>query len=265
MRSIGTGTWDRGWVSGPPLEKVRAHVQQLLTHPDVSLRMVAAAAGVGHTSVELLSRGQMERATGTVVEALAGVTLAAVLRQITNPNQLVSAVGAARRLQALAVDDWGTEEIAGLVGVHPTLVRRHRTGPPYRRISWGYHERYRERNDKTQRQANLQSAADRRATGGADGWGPGPSGDRGARRPDVEQPLSPSRLLAPLPCVLAFGIPSAYLFRLRDRRLSMERSQREVAAAVGIGHGHLSQIEAGVVDPKLSTVRRLADCLGEPL
>lgn len=45
----------------------------------------------------------------------------------------------------------------------------------------------------------------------------------------------------------------------------MERSQREVAAEVGIGHGHLSQIETGLVDPKLSTIRRLADCLGLPL
>lgn len=60
-------------------------------------------------------------------------------------------------------------------------------------------------------------------------------------------------------------LPDPFIVRLRDRRLALERSQREVAAAVGIGHGHLSQIETGLVDPKLSTVRRLADCLGVSL
>lgn len=56
--------------------------------------------------------------------------------------------------------------------------------------------------------------------------------------------------------------PDPLIVRLRDRRLALERSQREVAAEIGIGHGHLSQIEAGVVDPKISTIRRLADHLG---
>lgn len=193
MHSIGAGTWDRGWVSGPPLERMRAHVLQLLAHPDVSLRMIAAAAGVGHTSTELLSRGQMERATGTVVEALAGVTLAAVLRQITNPNQLVSAVGSARRLQALAVDDWGTEEIAGLVGVHATLVRRHRSGPPYRRISWGYRERYRELYDKIQSQANPRGPSPVAGRRAADrGWvGPERWADEDLDDPNAQPPPPP--------------------------------------------------------------------------
>jgi transcriptional regulator with XRE-family HTH domain len=53
--------------------------------------------------------------------------------------------------------------------------------------------------------------------------------------------------------------------RLRERREQLGLSQRAVAADVNVGHGHLSQIEAGVVDPKLSTLRRLADCLGVPL
>jgi predicted transcriptional regulator len=38
-----------------------------------------------------------------------------------------------------------------------------------------------------------------------------------------------------------------------------------MGADIGIGHGHLSQIETGVVDPKLSTVRRMADSLGVPI
>ena len=53
--------------------------------------------------------------------------------------------------------------------------------------------------------------------------------------------------------------------RLAERRRELGQSQRKVAEQVGVGHGHLSQIETGVVDPKLSTVRRLADHLGIPL
>lgn len=51
------------------------------------------------------------------------------------------------------------------------------------------------------------------------------------------------------------------IVRLRERRLALGLSQRAVAAAVGIGHGHLSRIETGGVDPKMSTVRRLAEVL----
>lgn len=53
--------------------------------------------------------------------------------------------------------------------------------------------------------------------------------------------------------------------RLAARRRELELSQRELGADIGIGHGHLSQIETGVVDPKLSTVRRMADRLGVPI
>jgi transcriptional regulator with XRE-family HTH domain len=53
--------------------------------------------------------------------------------------------------------------------------------------------------------------------------------------------------------------------RLAARRRERNLSQRKVAEDVGVGHGHLSQIETGAVDPKLSTVRRLADYLGIPL
>jgi len=53
--------------------------------------------------------------------------------------------------------------------------------------------------------------------------------------------------------------------RLLAARREQELSQRALAAEVGVGHGHLSQIETGLVDPKLSTVRRLADRLGVPL
>lgn len=49
--------------------------------------------------------------------------------------------------------------------------------------------------------------------------------------------------------------------RLLSRREELGLSQREVASRARIGHGHLSQIETGRVDPKLSTLQRLADVL----
>lgn len=56
--------------------------------------------------------------------------------------------------------------------------------------------------------------------------------------------------------------PDLFVVRLREAREARGESQRRVARTVGIGHGHLSQIETGLVDPKLSTLRRLADHLG---
>ena len=53
--------------------------------------------------------------------------------------------------------------------------------------------------------------------------------------------------------------------RLRERRQGLELSQRALAQQIGVGHGHLSRIETGAVDPKLSTVRRMAEQLGVPI
>lgn len=49
--------------------------------------------------------------------------------------------------------------------------------------------------------------------------------------------------------------------RLRERRELLELSQRALARLIGVGHGHLSRIETGVVDPKLSTLRRMVEAL----
>lgn len=56
-------------------------------------------------------------------------------------------------------------------------------------------------------------------------------------------------------------VVDALVLQLLARRDELELSQREVAKRAGIGHGHLSQIETGRVDPKLSTLRRLAGVL----
>lgn len=53
--------------------------------------------------------------------------------------------------------------------------------------------------------------------------------------------------------------------RLLAAREAAGMSQREVASRAGIGHGHLSRIETGQVDPKLSTLQRIATVLGVEL
>ncbi len=55
-----------------------------------------------------------------------------------------------------------------------------------------------------------------------------------------------------------------FIARLRDERQRQRVSQRRLALDTNIGHGHLSQIETGKVDPKISTVRRIAARLGVP-
>jgi transcriptional regulator with XRE-family HTH domain len=39
-------------------------------------------------------------------------------------------------------------------------------------------------------------------------------------------------------------------------------TQRELAEAAGMGHDQISRIESGKVDPRLSTIERLAEALG---
>lgn len=55
------------------------------------------------------------------------------------------------------------------------------------------------------------------------------------------------------------------VIRLREKRKELGLSQRAVARDIGVGHGHLCLIETGRVDPKLSTLRRMADRLEELL
>lgn len=63
----------------------------------------------------------------------------------------------------------------------------------------------------------------------------------------------------------AVGQVDEVVERLLAAREGSGLSQREVAGRAGIGHGHLSRIETGRVDPKLSTLRRIADVLGVEL
>jgi DNA-binding XRE family transcriptional regulator len=69
--------------------------------------------------------------------------------------------------------------------------------------------------------------------------------------------------------VLPFGrevrMVDPLVVRLRERRMERGLSQRAMAGLMRVGHGHLSRIETGVVDPKLSTIRRMAELLGVAL
>lgn len=49
---------------------------------------------------------------------------------------------------------------------------------------------------------------------------------------------------------------------IKSRRESLGMSRRELAIRAGISRSHLGRIERDEVDPRLSTVRRLARALG---
>ena len=53
---------------------------------------------------------------------------------------------------------------------------------------------------------------------------------------------------------------------LRDARRHLRMSQRALASRTGLPQGHISRIEAGAVDPRLSSATKIARTLGfEPM
>ena len=50
--------------------------------------------------------------------------------------------------------------------------------------------------------------------------------------------------------------------QLRDARRSLGVSQREIERRTGVRQAHLSRIENGLIDPKLSCVEQLARAVG---
>ena len=160
VAGLADGTWESGKVVGEELERVRQHVRALTAVVGVGGRRVALVAGVSHHSVDVL---KVDGAVGMhrpVAEALLGVTVRACLALIDRPTIPVDPTGTARRLRALAVDGWGGSEIAGLLGLQPTSVRRHRAGTRVQ-ITWGLHERYRLLYEKIQSLADPRGSSDR--------------------------------------------------------------------------------------------------------
>ena len=56
-----------------------------------------------------------------------------------------------------------------------------------------------------------------------------------------------------------------YGAHIRKVRRSRGYSQDRLALEAGLGSGTLSKIEAGIVDPQVSTIVKIADTLGVPL
>jgi hypothetical protein len=156
LAGLADGTWTPGYADEAATAAVRAHVASILAVKGVSCERAARAAGLGRNTVEDLAAGRTTRLTTVAADALLGLTVAACMRQITRPTTPVDIIGAQRRLQAMACDGWGSNEIGGLLAIHPSMVRRHRGGNPHRRttITWGLHEAYRELFEKIQSQAD---------------------------------------------------------------------------------------------------------------
>ncbi|MFI5662791.1 helix-turn-helix domain-containing protein [Streptomyces sp. NPDC051684] len=53
--------------------------------------------------------------------------------------------------------------------------------------------------------------------------------------------------------------------RIRELRKAQKMTVRELAAAAGVSTGLVSQVERGLTDPSLETLRRLSAALGLPL
>ena len=59
---------------------------------------------------------------------------------------------------------------------------------------------------------------------------------------------------------------SSWPSALRDARRQARMSQRMLASRTGLPQGHISRIEGGAVDPRLSSVTKIARTLGfEPM
>lgn len=156
LDGLADGTWTPGYLDESATAAVRAHLLPIVTAKGVSCERAGWAAGVGRNTIEDLVAGRTKRLTAVCGEAILGLTVEACLRQIRHENILVDIIGSQRRLQAMACDGWGSNEVGGLLSIHPSQVRRHRGGNPHRRttITWGLHEAYRELFEKIQSQAD---------------------------------------------------------------------------------------------------------------
>ena len=64
----------------------------------------------------------------------------------------------------------------------------------------------------------------------------------------------------------AFIQTSSWPSALRDARRQLRMSQRTLASRTGLPQGHISRIEAGVVDARMSSATKIARALGfEPM
>ena len=55
---------------------------------------------------------------------------------------------------------------------------------------------------------------------------------------------------------------TSWFKRLLDARTQSKLTQRELAQQLGVPQGHISRIERGLIDPRVSTVTQMAYALG---
>lgn len=250
LRALREGTWARPvYVTGEELEAVRRHVRSIQAALGLGVRWVASTAGVGSRTVEEALTGKTAKMTPDVAEALLGVSAEACLRRIT-PTVQVHIAGTARRLQALAVEGWSSERLSTLLGIDPTLVRRHRGGTVRIRITWAHREQYRQLYEKIMAMPDPNGGSDwTTAHALARGYLPA---ERWAEE-DIDDPLAEPLppepddddwvettktinrvLLAPVPGA-AVGLPRAIQREIakRARRLDCPLDWEQIAALMG--------------------------------
>jgi AraC-like DNA-binding protein len=111
------------WHPWAPAAPVRGHLRHLRA-AGLTVRQIAAAAGVSETLVYGLLRGGSERLRRRQAAALVTVVPAPGAAGRLSGTALVPAAGTTRRLRALMVCRWPAAELARRLGVHPYTVRR---------------------------------------------------------------------------------------------------------------------------------------------
>lgn len=118
-RAVAMGRWEPT-LEGEQIEPVRAHVRGLLATPGITVPRVAATAGLNYMAVYRLLNGTTVQLWPLVAHALLGVTVERV-QQFVQPAY-VDGIGAARRLQAMAVEQWSSRDIAGLLSASASSI-----------------------------------------------------------------------------------------------------------------------------------------------
>ena len=110
-RRIARGRWDP-ILTGEQIAPVRAHLVALLEQPGVTVPKAAATAGFHHMALYRLLDGRTVQLWPATAQAILALSADRIRSFVQSP--LIDSTGLARRLQALAVEQWGSREIAGL-------------------------------------------------------------------------------------------------------------------------------------------------------
>jgi transcriptional regulator with XRE-family HTH domain len=109
------------WEPPVPVGQVLPAIEQLLGH-GMSRREIARRAGIDLGNLRRILAGRSVTVTPDTAKAILGVTPRPA------SGDYVPAIGAARRLQALALDNWGSNILATRLGTRPDQVRDWRSG-----------------------------------------------------------------------------------------------------------------------------------------